>query len=109
MRVGLRVFQCHAREDKNEIENCMIGSRASGIRPWLDELSIPPGRNWLLAIPEAIRESHVILVCLSSNSLRKRGMVQREIKLALDAAAERPENEIFVIPCRLEEAAGGNG
>jgi hypothetical protein len=100
---GLQVFLCHAQEDKDRVRELNDWLESKGHRPWLDELSIPAGGNWLLAIQQAIRESHVILVCLSSHSVRKHGVVQREIKLALEAASERPDDEIFVIPCRLEE------
>jgi len=33
----------------------------------------------------------------------KSGYVQKEIRYALDVADEKPENAIFLIPCRLEE------
>jgi TIR domain len=100
---GLQVFLCHAKEDKVKVRELHKWLKAKGHRPWLDEVSIAPGKNWLLEIQQAIRESHVILVCLSSHSVRKHGVVQREIKLALEAASERPEDEIFIIPCKLEE------
>jgi hypothetical protein len=42
-----------------------------------------------------------VLVCLSDDSLNKRGYIQKEIKFALDAADEMPEGTIFIIPVRL--------
>jgi len=40
---------------------------------------------------------------LSNNSINKEGYVQKEIRLALDAADEKPEETIFLIPARLED------
>jgi class 3 adenylate cyclase len=50
-----------------------------------------------------VRESDVVLVCLSRGSINKRGYVQREIKSALDVADEQPEGSVFLIPLRLED------
>ena len=50
-----------------------------------------------------MRDSHVVIVCLSCGSVTKAGYVQKEIKFALDVADEQPEGAIFLIPARLEE------
>jgi hypothetical protein len=42
-------------------------------------------------------------VCLSKNAVQKSGYVQREISLALDAAEEKPEGTIFIIPALFED------
>ena len=47
-----------------------------------------------------IRKSQV---CLSSQSVRKEGFLQKEIKFALDVADEKPEGTIFIIPVKLDE------
>ena len=44
-----------------------------------------------------------MLVCLSKESVAKRGFLQREIKDVLDVADEMPEGRAFVVPARLEE------
>ncbi len=38
-------------------------------------------------------------------SINKEGFVQKEIRIALDAADEKPEGTIFIIPIRLEECS----
>jgi hypothetical protein len=71
--------------------------------PWLDEENLLPGQDWNYEISRAVRDSDVVLVCLSENSVSKTGYVQREIKVALDVADEQPEGAIFIIPVKLEE------
>ncbi len=61
-----------------------------------------PGQEWQIEIPRAVKNSDVVLVCLSSQSITKEGFVQKEFKFALDAADEKPEGTIFIIPVRLE-------
>ncbi len=59
------------------------------------------GQDWELEITRAIRESHVIIVCLSQKSVSKTGFVQKEIRFAMDRALEQPEGAIFLIPLKL--------
>jgi hypothetical protein len=40
---------------------------------------------------------------MSSRAVTKEGFVQREIRLSLEAAAEKPEGTIYLVPVRLEE------
>ena len=55
-----------------------------------------------MEIPRAVRESEVVIVCLSATSVKKAGFGQKEITLALDTAEEQPEEAIFIIPLKLE-------
>ncbi len=99
----LKVFLCHASADKPAVRNLYQRLVSDGVDAWLDAESLVAGQNWQVEIPKAIRESDVVIVCLSEKSINKEGYVQREIKFALDVADEKPEGTIFVIPARLEE------
>ncbi|MCS6847954.1 MAG: SUMF1/EgtB/PvdO family nonheme iron enzyme [Anaerolineae bacterium] len=99
----LRVFLCHASDDKPAVRELYAKLRASGVQPWLDEEDLLPGQKWKVEIPKAIRASDVILVCLSQRSVKKDGYVKREIEFALDIADKLAEDAIFIIPLRLEE------
>jgi len=98
----LRVFLCHASVDKPAVRDLYKRLKDDGVDAWLDAESLIPGQNWQVEIPNAIRTSDVVLVCLSGNSVNKEGYVQKEIKFALDIADEKPEGTIFIIPARLE-------
>ena len=100
---ALRVFLCHGSEDKAVIRQVYDRLRDDGVVPWLDEKNILPGQDWDAEIRKAVRNSHAILVCLSSKSVNKEGYVQKEMRLALDLALEMPDGRIFLIPARLEE------
>lgn len=99
----LRVFLCHASEDKADVRRIYAFLVASGIDVWLDEENLLPGQDWELEIRKAIKERDVIVACLSTQAVTKTGFVQKEIRLALDAADERPEGTIFVLPLRLDD------
>lgn len=99
----LRIFLCHASDDKAVVRDLYDRLVSDGMQPWLDEKDILPGQDWELEITKAIKESDVVIVCLSKSAVNKRGFVQREIKFALDVADEQPEGTIFLIPLRLDE------
>lgn len=100
---GRPIFLCHSSGDKESVRRLYTRLRRNGIRPWLDEVDLRPGQDWQVEVERAIRESVAVVVCLSQSSIDKTGFVQKEIKFALDAAEERPEGAIFVIPTRIEK------
>jgi len=100
---SLKIFLCHASEDKSIIRTLYDNLHADGFDPWFDEEHILPGQDWQREITKAVKQSDVVLVCLSSNSIKKTGYVQKEIKEVLDIADLQPEDTIFVIPVRLQE------
>jgi hypothetical protein len=99
----LHVFLCHTSGDKPAVRELYQRLRADGFEPWLDEEDLLPGQDWQHEIPRAVRQSNVVIVCLSKGSISKAGYVQKEIKIALDVSDEQPENTIFIIPLKLEE------
>lgn len=100
----LKVFLCHSSADKPAVRELYQKLRAEAwIDPWLDEIKLLPGQEWDLEIEQAIEATDIIIVCLSNNSITKRGYVQKEIKIALDYSDLRPEGEVFIIPIRLED------
>jgi hypothetical protein len=102
---SLRVFLCHSLDDKPAVRNLYQQLRIDGIVPWFDEENLLPGQNWEDEISKAIRDADVVLVCLSRNSVDRKGFVQKEIKLALDEADLQPADSIFVIPVRLQDCS----
>ncbi|MET0465633.1 MAG: DnaJ C-terminal domain-containing protein [Chitinophagaceae bacterium] len=99
----LRVFLCHSSNDKPAVRSLYFRLRNAEVAPWLDEEDLLPGQKWEKEIPKAVRNSDVVIVCLSKDSINKKGYLQKEIRYALDVADEQPEGEIFLIPLRLEE------
>jgi hypothetical protein len=98
----LQVFLCHGAEDKPWVRKLYDDLALAGYAPWLDEKDILPGQDWRLAVESAVKRSDVVLVCLSRQSVSKRGYIQKEIAQALDVAQEQPEGAIFLIPVRIE-------
>lgn len=98
----LTVFLCHAHEDRESIFKIYDLLTKDGVDAWLDKKKLLPGQEWELEIRKAVRDADVIIVCLSKR-FNQEGFRQKEVRLALDTAMEKPEGEIFIIPARLDE------
>lgn len=97
-------FLCYAKENSTPVRE--FRERLKGenwIDPWFDEEDILPGQIWEGRVTEAVHNSHAVIVFLSSIAIRKEGFFHKELKLALDAAAEKPDGTIFIIPIRLDD------
>ena len=100
----LRVFLCHASQDKPIVRELYQRLRAEDwIDPWLDKEKLLPGQDWELEIEKSVETADVVIVCLSKKSVVKEGYYQKEIKKVLDVADEKPEGTIFIIPLRLDD------
>jgi formylglycine-generating enzyme required for sulfatase activity len=92
------IFISYAREDLQIAKQLYRDLKREGFLPWLDKENLLGGQNWPTEISKAIKKSSFFLALLSSNSLGKRGYVQKELKIALDIFDEFPSEDIFLIP-----------
>ena len=101
-RSDTKVFISYSREDEKTARKLYTDLKRVGIDPWLDVHDLLPGAEWPFAVKKAIRESRFFIALLSSYSISKIGFVQNEFKEALDVLDSYPEEEIFIIPIRLD-------
>jgi formylglycine-generating enzyme required for sulfatase activity len=100
----LRVFLCHASQDKPAVRELYKRLAAeSWINPWLDEENLLPGQDFDLEIYKATRDADAIIICLSKVSVVKEGYVNREIRRVLSIYEEKLPGAIYLIPLRLDE------
>ena len=103
LRVKPRIFLCHASEDKPRVKELYHTLKDAGYWPWLDKFDLLPGQRWRPVIKKVVTDpNNLILVCLSQHAITKQGVVQQEIKWALDILEQIPEEAIYLIPVRLE-------
>ena len=100
-----RIFLSYASEDVEQVMEVYQRLRKDGFNPWMDKKDLIPGQDWKMVLPQAIKASAMILIFFSKISISKKGYVQREFKLALDALEDIPEGKIFVIPVRLDDCS----
>lgn len=103
MRTTTKVFLSYAREDLSEATRLANQLAVLGIDVWLDVLKLNPGDHWATKIENAIAASDFFLALLSSNSVSKKGYVQKELYEALKILELLPPEETFIIPIRLDD------
>ncbi len=98
-----RIFISYATEDAPQAEALYDALHAAGLNPWMDRRNLKAGQNWPRLIEAAIEASDFFIACMSTNSVRKRGGFQSEMRYALDIARRLPLEDTFIIPIRLDE------
>jgi hypothetical protein len=103
MKPKVQIFLSYAREDFERVSEFYDRLYYAGFKPWMDKKDILPGERWEHSLWKALHDSDFILVCLSKNSVNKRGFLQRELREALDKWKEKLEDDIYLIPIRFED------
>jgi hypothetical protein len=96
------VFIAYVSEDLRYAERLCDALAAAGFDPWLDRRKLLPGQDWPRGIERAISVSDFIVPCFSWKSMYKRGQFQREVRLALEYAAQMPLDDVLVMPVRFD-------
>jgi TIR domain len=97
-----QVFISYAHADSKVARKIHGQLTAAGLRPWIDEDDILTGQDWLNAIKTAIRRSDFFLLCLSPRSIDRRGVLQREVRTALDVRREKLHPDIYFLPAWIQ-------
>jgi len=98
-----RIFLSYTRKDSATVRELYRKLKEVGYHPWMDIEDILPGEDWKKKIIETIQEVPFFLACLSTNSIDHRGMVQEEIKEALQVWRRKLDDDIYFIPARLDD------
>ncbi|MCB0102221.1 MAG: toll/interleukin-1 receptor domain-containing protein [Anaerolineales bacterium] len=97
-------FLSYSKRNREKVLEFAVKLKASNwIDPWFDEEDILPGQVWESSVIHGVRNSHAVIIFLSTEALVSEGFFHKEIRLALDTAAEKPEGTIFIIPIRLDD------
>ena len=98
----IRVFLIHAHEDGRTVRKLYNRLRQDGMEAWMDVENLMPGQDWQNEIRKAILNSDVVIVCLTRAFNGQRGYRHKEVELALRKTRALPDDEVFIIPVRLE-------
>lgn len=98
-----KLFLSYAREDRNIADQIYYVLRDAGFLPFMDVQDILPGENWSEKIQDAIKDSDFFLAIISTRSVNKRGFLQKELHLGLGVWEYMLENDIYLIPIRIDE------
>lgn len=98
-----KVFISYAKEDYVFAEKLYDFLAENNFKPWLDKKNLLPGQEWDFEIKKGLRDANYVILLLSDNSVQKRGYVQREFKIALKYYEEKLEDDIYLIPIKINK------
>lgn len=98
-----KIFISYAHEDIETAKRLYFDLKRLNVDSWLDKEDLLPGQDWENTIHRVIKESSHVLFLISRDSVNKRGFIQKELRQALDVLQEFPPDQIFIIPCRLDD------
>lgn len=97
------IFLIHAHGDREAVHKLHQRMVRSGLNVWLDAECLQPGQDWQNEIRNALLQCEAVVVCLSNRFNELQGYRHEELKLALEKAKWIPEDDVFIIPVRLEK------
>jgi len=98
-----QVFFSYSRLDHSIVKSLYDKLMKCGFRPWMDTENIFSGENWERAIYKAIKESAFFIAFISNNSVNRRGLIQKEIKEALEIWERKLDYDIYLIPIKIDD------
>ncbi|GAA2336737.1 toll/interleukin-1 receptor domain-containing protein [Dactylosporangium salmoneum] len=96
------VFLSYCREDEAAVERIYQALGRRGLKVWKDTHDLLPGVDWERKIRRALSEYEFAVICLSRTAVAKRGFFQVELKVAARMQQERSEDDVYIIPVRID-------
>ena len=97
-----KVFISYAKEDFKFAKRLFDFLKLNHFSPWLDKECLMPGQNWDFEINKELRKADFIILLISKTSIKKRGYIQKEYKLALKFYEEKLEDDIYLLPLKID-------
>lgn len=105
MSTGTTCFLSYAREDKAIADRLYVRLRQNGIDVWMDKPPEPytaegigPGATWESAIEGRLRGCRFFLPLFTDRAVEPGSFFERELKTALQIAAQDDAGDSFIVP-----------
>jgi hypothetical protein len=96
------LFLSYARPDGEKVEAVYNELKKNGYSPWMDVKDLLPGERWEIKLNKAIENSDFFIAFLSAQATDRRGVLRKELRQALEKWKEMLEEDIYLIPVRLQ-------
>jgi CHASE2 domain-containing sensor protein len=94
---GFDVFLSHNGKDKPVVRELAAALQARGLRPWIDEDELHPGRPWEPELERMIVEARAVAVLIGKDGLGPWEEVEMRAGLKLEVERHKPETVIPVL------------
>jgi hypothetical protein len=91
------VFVSYAREDSEVAQRLVETLEHSGVRCWLDKISLQPGEPWIPQIRDAIDRSRSFVVVVSGSTVASTPSVSTEWSAIQESCWRRQDVSVFPV------------
>lgn len=98
----MKVFISYPKEKADAAREVSAFIRSLGVDVWQDNELIG-GQQWARELKEAMRASDLVVLICSTETGSRKGVIQREIKEALEIMRDLPFGHIFLVPLRVAD------
>ncbi|MEL7499284.1 MAG: COR domain-containing protein [Planctomycetota bacterium] len=89
------LFMCYNNEDKDAVAGLVARMKQRGIRCWIDDADLTPGREWIVEVGDAITECSAMAIVMGPNGIGK--WQSQEIQVALNQKLEGKDMAIIPV------------
>ncbi len=97
------LFISYARPDLVAVRAIVSLLSDAGIPTWFDKKDLRGGEPWEYVIRQRISEASLVLVCLSTHSVDRKGFFHQEMRYAVGEAMKLPKGKVFIMPVCLNK------
>lgn len=101
----MKAFLSYPREREAEAETAYRFLQAVGIDTWWDRTSLVAGDDWDRERAAAQATADLFVLICAPETFAKTGVIQREVRQALEAAKDRPLGQNYILNLRTEEVS----
>jgi TIR domain len=99
----LTSFLSYPRENWTDSETVFRFMRSMGVECWWDQESLVGGEDWDRSRSDAQNAADLFLLICSEHTFNKDGVIQREIREALERAKDKRPGKIYIVPLLAQE------
>ena len=103
MSLYLTSFLSYPRENASDSEAVFRFMRSIGVECWWDQESLVGGEEWDKSRSDAQNSVDLFLLICSKHTFSKDGVIQREIREALERAKDKRPGKIYIVPLLIEK------
>jgi hypothetical protein len=99
----IKVFLSYPNERVDQAYKIHAFIKSLGISGWFDKETLIGGQDWDRERGKAQREADLTILVCSPETVSRGGVIQREVKDALDRCRDMPFGRICLIPVRTDD------
>jgi hypothetical protein len=99
----MKAFLSYPREQHESAQAFYRFLQSVGVETWWDRADLVTGDEWNRERWDALRAADLFVLICSQETFAKSGVIQREIREALELARDKPPGLIYILCLRVED------